>query len=303
MRIGASRQKYSPWLIIHFGRTETTSPEPAIDPWSPLPVIPEEDSYGEEVILLAHFDEDISVSMANGIYSKQLSDASLYRRLFGIQWITETSLTATVTVGGSSGKFPSDLFATGYFKCTGHDDSFGEGGMIVVVPNDLGPNSNVYAQFDANTEFTMEGFVKPDGYKKAVAFGFSEKVTVTGFYVEVGMNSEGQAQAIVANEFSTQYFTLNTATTLSTNLWTHLACVREISGTISLFVNGIKESNTLLQAGLITGDLGRIVIGGQRNGTLRRKIWNGAIDEVRFTKNIARYKSNFAPITTRFQNP
>jgi hypothetical protein len=33
MRIGASRQKYSPWLVVHFGRTEIITPDAEVFSW------------------------------------------------------------------------------------------------------------------------------------------------------------------------------------------------------------------------------------------------------------------------------
>jgi hypothetical protein len=304
MRIGASRQKYSPWLIIHFGRTETTTAESAVDPWdpNPLPEIPTTDSYTEQVIFLAHFDEDISVSMVNGVYTRPFSDASLHKRLLGIQWISDTNGTATVTVG-ALGKFSDQSFATGYLNCTGHADSFDEGGMIVVVPGTTGPHATETAQFDSDTAFTMEGYVYPVGYKKATAFGFYTKTTQNDHYLEVGMNTQGEAQVVLANEWAANYYTLSTVTALTLNTWSHLACVREVSGTISLYINGLKQTNTLYNGTTVIGDFGRLVIGGNRDQGLRKKIWNGGIDEVRFTANVARYTTSFSPLTARFPNP
>ena len=80
---------------------------------------------------------------------------------------------------------------------------------------------------------------------------------------------------------------------ITLNSWVHLAWVRT-SGVLKIFVNGIQgysaayTVNLNRTAGLIIGD------------TLSGNAYAGYIDELRITKGIARYTSNFTPQTTQF---
>lgn len=103
---------------------------------------------------------------------------------------------------------------------------------------------------------------------------------------------------IVGNQFV--YITNQTvriaSSTISANTWYHVTVSRS-SGTTKMFVNGIKagsdyvDSNSYLISGPIIGDF---VLGGY--------VFNGYIDDLRITKGIARYTSNFTPPTRAFPN-
>lgn len=72
--------------------------------------------------------------------------------------------------------------------------------------------------------------------------------------------------------------------TLSTNTWTHLAFVRS-GTTIRAYINGVVSGVTDTQAGTL-GNTGLTVIGSQLNGY---------IDDLRISKGVARYTTNFTP--------
>ena len=81
---------------------------------------------------------------------------------------------------------------------------------------------------------------------------------------------------------------------VSTGAWTHIALVRH-SGTLKMYINGTAESNTATH----TGQFGRshtMYFGDQHGGG------GGApqyyMDDLRITKGLARYTSNFTPSTS-----
>ena len=81
---------------------------------------------------------------------------------------------------------------------------------------------------------------------------------------------------------------------VSTGAWTHIALVRH-SGTLKMYINGTAESNTATH----TGQFGRshtMYFGDQHGGG------GGApqyyMDDLRITKGLARYTSNFTPPTS-----
>ena len=82
-----------------------------------------------------------------------------------------------------------------------------------------------------------------------------------------------------------------------TNQWTHVAFVRNGNDWI-WFINGVQSG---------TGDGGNysirdvastLSIGARNNGTYYQ--WNGYMDEIRISKGIARWTSNFTPPTNEY---
>ena len=84
------------------------------------------------------------------------------------------------------------------------------------------------------------------------------------------------------------------STTMSTGQWYHVAYVRE-SGTLKIYFNGTVDSNTQSYSGQL-GKTGTLYFGDQHAGG------GGApqyyIDDLRVTKGLARYTSNFTAPTT-----
>jgi hypothetical protein len=92
---------------------------------------------------------------------------------------------------------------------------------------------------------------------------------------------------------------VSTAVTNTVNTWNHYALVRN-SGVTKLYFNGnlvtdIGTSGAITDTTNYTGTY--LVIGGYYSTSY---LWNGYIDELRITRGIARYTSNFTPQTTQF---
>ncbi len=83
--------------------------------------------------------------------------------------------------------------------------------------------------------------------------------------------------------------TIKSSTKVSANVWYHVA-VTCSSGTTRLFLNGIAESSTNIPTSISSSEPVRIGYG-RRNDTYL----NGYIDDLRFTKGVARYISSFIP--------
>ena len=84
-------------------------------------------------------------------------------------------------------------------------------------------------------------------------------------------------------------------TALSSGQWYHIALVR--NGTeIAAYVDGTKASNTITTSASISAGTYDVVIGGDSAASW----WlNGYIDDLRITKGVARYTSNFTPPTSQ----
>ena len=88
----------------------------------------------------------------------------------------------------------------------------------------------------------------------------------------------------------TGYYSYFSGATIPSNQWTHVAIVRN-NGTLKYYVNGIAAPNTY--------SLGNMTTNGCRIGAHHlypnSNNFNGYIDDLRVSKGIARYTSNFTP--------
>lgn len=82
---------------------------------------------------------------------------------------------------------------------------------------------------------------------------------------------------------------------LSTNTWYHVAFVR-FGTTVTAYLNGVASTPATLST---TVDLGLVQT---RIGKYWGADFNGYIDDLRITKNFARYTANFTPPTAAFPN-
>ena len=84
-------------------------------------------------------------------------------------------------------------------------------------------------------------------------------------------------------------------TTASADTWYHVAFVRD-GNDWSLYLNGTLEgTRTGLSGSITSSSLGSLEIGRKYNGSY---YVDGYIDDLRITKGLARYTSNFTPTTT-----
>lgn len=83
-------------------------------------------------------------------------------------------------------------------------------------------------------------------------------------------------------------------TVLSTNTWYHVAVSGEV-GSIKLFVNGVQEGSTYTGATSLNSTA-ITTVGGLWAGGLYNTFF-GYIDDLRITKGVARYTTNFTPPT------
>ena len=154
------------------------------------------------------------------------------------------------------------------------------------------------ADFDyAAGDFTIEGWFRSEN--------ISQFQTVIGQAPYNGFTTDGYVLRIFSSKLALNYynnsgaplFTLGDVTTLSSNVWYHFAATRE-GNTFRLFINGILEASTTNSISFATG---KSLYVGKWEGITNRD-FNGYIDDLRITKGVARYTSNFTPPTQPFFN-
>jgi hypothetical protein len=78
---------------------------------------------------------------------------------------------------------------------------------------------------------------------------------------------------------------------LTANTWQHLAAVRN-GNNVSLYINGTSVASTPYTATL-NNPASRLVLGAQLSGGAGTYYYTGYMDDIRITKGIARYTTNF----------
>lgn len=94
------------------------------------------------------------------------------------------------------------------------------------------------------------------------------------------------------NNYSSSSPILTSTTTATINTWHHVAVTRS-GNTWRLFVNGNSEATVTSSVAMDNGSSWPIYISGAISG----QQLNGYIDDLRFTKGVARYTGNFTPPT------
>lgn len=147
------------------------------------------------------------------------------------------------------------------------------------------PDSNDFAFGTGNA--TIEFWIYPTALiQDSTIFAISTTANSNDCYLQ--MSSGG------ALNYRENGVNISTANLLNTNTWTHIAIARN-GGTRTVYVNGTST---------VTGSVGNITsnrcsVGAYSNGTLPIQ---GYIDDLRITKGVARYTSNFTPPTSAFPN-
>ena len=132
--------------------------------------------------------------------------------------------------------------------------------------------------------FAIEGWVYVNAI--GVAYGIISKGTATtGWSVNITATNKIQ--------FSYTATALTGATSITTNTWYHFAVVRNGSGTgnLKIYLNGTVDATS---AGAVTDNFNQtntLYVGADR---VAASILNGYLDDIRITKGIPRYTTNFA---------
>ena len=144
-------------------------------------------------------------------------------------------------------------------------------------------------------DFTMEAWFYFTDFSQSYAL--FDQWQSSGSYrhqIWTGKTSSGTAGRLDWYYANTSNFsTANPA--VSTGAWTHIACVR-YSGTLKIYINGTADSNTASYAGQF-GRTAGMAFGDQLSGGASGRA-QYYLDDLRITKGLARYTSNFTAPTT-----
>jgi hypothetical protein len=160
------------------------------------------------------------------------------------------------------------------------------------------PNNNSLKLGSGN--FTIEYWFYPANLS-GIKQHLNTDVTVSG-------NATQASYAIITSGTAVMYYLSSSGTgwdiatgvsvgTATLNTWQHVALVRN-GNTITPYLNGVAGTTTTTSASLFNFS-SALTIGWQAGGSTAQQ-YSGYIDELRITKDVARYTANFAPPTAPF---
>jgi hypothetical protein len=149
------------------------------------------------------------------------------------------------------------------------------------------------SDFDLSSgDYTIEGWANPGSVSSAMTIICKHNYAIASDWVFT-----------IENSTSVSYYTnlnyhVRTVPAISTGTWHHFAVVRN-SGSITIYWNGVQAGEPIVAPTL--NSVSTVAIGVNRPNS---PYWyfDGYIDEIRVSKGIARYTSNFTPPTTSFPN-
>ena len=167
---------------------------------------------------------------------------------------------------------------------------FGTGSISVNGTQELAIGAT--NSFNFNTgNFTIECWVNQTSklHSYPCVINFNGPWGLGVFELQVNTNDVGNKICFSVNNGGANILTSTTTPTFGT--WYYVAVVKD-GATLRLFVNGIQEASAQYQSDISLNTNTTANIGGLSN-----KYFNGYIDDLRITKGIARYTSNFTPPT------
>jgi hypothetical protein len=160
-----------------------------------------------------------------------------------------------------------------------------------------GPDSSL--SLDSG-DFTVEAFIYATNLSSQISVIASSRVvsSASDLYWAFSVTSTGQLE--FQSRDTTQYYARSATSAITTNTWYHVAAVRQ-NNIITVYVNGVAGPTTVDDGGI---NLSESYVGvGIFNYPNFVFYFPGYIDDLRITKGVARYTSNFTPPTAELPDP
>ena len=155
-------------------------------------------------------------------------------------------------------------------------------------------------------DFTVEFWAYPTGAPNGIGFITAEynpgsiNNVAWAFGAASGLGAASGSQLFFGSYDNNGWTGVQSVSSLTLSAWSHVAASRS-SGTLRLFLSGVNVAQDTFTRNISTGD--PLIIGRRWDYNEASKFFNGYIDELRVTKGVARYTSNFVPQTAPFVNP
>ena len=185
----------------------------------------------------------------------------------------------TITVNGDA------QISTAQSKFGGSSLKFDGNGDYLSIPDDDSLELGT-------SDFTIEGFV----YVVSDGIMFSKDTNIGVNYgnLQVTCSSSGNINFYCnPNSGNSTGLVLLSSTSSGLNTWTHFATTRS-GNSWYLFYNGVLEDTATSSVGFRTSTA-PLYVGCRLTSNSPSDFFNGYIDDLRITKGVARYTSNFTP--------
>lgn len=165
------------------------------------------------------------------------------------------------------------------------------------------PSSSLFDFGSGN--FTIETFVRVSNLTTVgnIAHGIMSKRATTAvfapFNLELANNGGGTRLKGQVSTSGAAWVTCQSTTNLSTATWYHIALCRDGSS-LRMFLDGVQQDTTKTVSGALMTNTAAVSVGAA--SVARDYGLSGFLDEIRITKGVARYVSNFTPPTAAFPN-
>ena len=212
--------------------------------------------------------------------------------------ITNTQLLCNFTNAGIfDSAMMNDLETVGNAQVSTSIVKYGTGSMAFDGSGDyLQTNNTKILTFNGTNTFTVEAwiyqtaYVSTSGYMNNV-IGDLTPTSAVALYWSIGMNASNQPGV---RWYDGSVKTADASTALTLNQWNHVAWV-VTAGVLKIFINGVQATltgTTTLTTPSTT--VGYLIVGADRGYYM-----TAYIDDLRITKGVARYISNFTPPPAR----
>jgi hypothetical protein len=148
-------------------------------------------------------------------------------------------------------------------------------------------------------DFTIEFWINAAASQTTYAMVMDSSTNNTGTGIGLGTNVSGTAGKLSFYAQGGTSSTLNSTTTMTDNVWRHVACVKSGNNGY-IFINGVLEASTASWSGVTAASMSDGNIGRSRygSGTGGDNTFTGYLSNLRIIKGTALYTSTFTPPTT-----
>ena len=153
--------------------------------------------------------------------------------------------------------------------------------------------------FDLPADFTIEAWLNVDGSAQSQGIFMRSTTGDTRYLLWVHGPSDTEPTGtlgLFVRKFSTPLALVFSTTDVRGVGWVHVAITRS-GDTWRMFIDGVEENSRNTSLGPDNSS-DTLYIGGRASDAE----YNGYMDDVRFTKGVARYTANFTPPTQAFPN-
>lgn len=192
----------------------------------------------------------------------------------------------TVTAVGNA------QISTAESKFGGASIAFDGNGDYLTVPHN--------SAFSANADFTVECWLRMAELNRLqfVVDKRSGTANNTEWFFYIGSDNKFTAALFNTTSTGGVYLNATSSSVLLINTWHHTAFT--LAGTtLRLFIDGTLEATNSTPTGTYATNTNQLIIG-RDVSTVPGRDLNGYIDDLRITKGVARYTSNFTPPTLPF---